>query len=58
MNNVLRAGAATADLGSLMGLTTVFFVACLLGWTWWAWSPARRQGLDAAGRIPLEGGEP
>ena len=57
MNNVLRAGAASADLGTLMGLATVFFVACLVGWTLWALSPGRRRHLEAAGRIPLEGGD-
>jgi cbb3-type cytochrome oxidase subunit 3 len=57
VNNVLRAGAATAELGTWMGLATVVFVAALVGWTVWAYSPSRRERLEAAGRIPLEGGD-
>ncbi len=54
---VLRMGAETAQLGSLMGGTTVVFVAFMVAWTAWAWWPGRREQLEAAGRIPLEGGD-
>jgi cbb3-type cytochrome oxidase subunit 3 len=57
VNNVLRAGAETAELGTLMGLATIVFVAALVGWTTWAWWPGRREQMEAAGRIPLEGGD-
>lgn len=57
MNQVLHAGAETAQLGILMGWTTAFFVVTMVGWTAWAWWPSRKEQLEAAGRIPLEGGD-
>ncbi len=57
MNQVLRAGAETAQLGSLLGITTLFFLLTMLGWIGWAWSPGRRVAMEAAGRLPLEGGD-
>jgi cbb3-type cytochrome oxidase subunit 3 len=57
MNQVLHAGAETAQLGTLLGFTTVFFAAVMVGWTVWAWTPGRRAAMEAAARLPLEGGE-
>ncbi len=57
MNQVLRAGAETAQLGSLLGFTTLFFLLTMVGWTLWVWSPSRRASMEAAGRLPLDGGE-
>lgn len=57
MNPVLHAGAETAQLGELMGFTTLFFVVMMAGWTAWAWWPGRKEQMEAAGRIPLEGGD-
>lgn len=48
---------ATSDLGWLMGLTTVMFVTCMVGWTVWTFAPSRRQLMDEASRLPLEGGD-
>ena len=57
MNQVLHAGAETAQLGFLMGITTVFFFVTMVGWTVWAFAPGRRVAFEAAGRLPFEGGE-
>lgn len=57
MNQVLHAGAETAQLGTLMGFTTLFFVVVMVGWTAWAMWPSRKEQMEAAGRIPLEGGD-
>ena len=57
MNQVLHAGAESARLGWLLGLTTLFFLVTMVGWIGWAWSPGRRVAMEAAGRLPLEGGE-
>lgn len=53
MNTVLHAGAETAQLGVLMGWTTVTFLTAMLGWTWWAYAPSRRRAMDQAARLPL-----
>jgi hypothetical protein len=57
MNQVLHAGAETARLGSLLGYTTVFFLVTMVGWTLWAWAPGSRLAMEAASRLPLDGGE-
>ncbi|MEN0064736.1 MAG: cbb3-type cytochrome c oxidase subunit 3 [Myxococcota bacterium] len=49
---------AHSDLGLLMGLTTVLFFSALVGWTWWAFSPANREKLERASRLPLDDGGP
>lgn len=48
---------AHTDLGWLMGLTTVFFICGMVGWTLWAFAPSRREAMERASRIPFEGGE-
>lgn len=55
MSQILH-GAET-DLGWMMGWTTLLFVASMVGWTLWAYAPWRRQLMEDAGRIPLEGGD-
>lgn len=57
MNPVLHEGIETARLGWLLGCTTVFFLVSMIGWTWWAFSPARKEKFEAAGLIPLDGGD-
>lgn len=54
LNPVFQAAANNTELGWLMGMTTVCFVACFLGWTWWAMRPANREHWEAIGRLPLE----
>lgn len=58
MNQVLREGAEMAQLGWLMGCTTILFFATMVGWSIWAWMPSRREALAKAALLPLEtGGE-
>jgi len=51
---VLHQGAETAQLGELLGFTTLFFLLVMVGWIVWAWAPSRREALDAAANLPLE----
>ncbi len=38
MNPIINAASANSELGWLMGLTTVLFVATFAFWTWWAYA--------------------
>ena len=51
---VLKEGAAFAELGSLMGFTTLAFTLTMTAWILWAWWPSRKEQLDQAARLPLE----
>ncbi len=51
MNHVLA--SAVVDHAWILGVTTVLFIACFLGWTWWAYSGANRERLEEAARLPL-----
>ena len=53
MNHILHAGAQSAHLGWLLGVTTVVFLLCFLGWTWWAYSAGNRERMNQAARLPL-----
>jgi len=53
MNQVLHAGAATVQHGWLLGLTTVVFLVCFAGWTWWAFSARNAQRHNEAALLPL-----
>jgi cbb3-type cytochrome oxidase subunit 3 len=58
MNHVLREGAATVQLGWLLGVMTVVFLASFLFWIWWAWSSKNKARWEAESRLPLnDGGE-
>lgn len=56
MNQVLREGAEMAQLGWLMGLTTILFFVTMVGWTLWAFAPSQKQRMEEDARIPLDGG--
>ncbi len=58
MNHILHAGAQTVSYVWLMGVTTVLFLVCFLGWTWWAYSARNRQRMNDAARMPLLEDEP
>lgn len=45
------------SFGVLGGAMTVVFMAVFLYWTWWAWAPSNRANIDAASRLPLDGGD-
>jgi cytochrome c oxidase cbb3-type subunit 4 len=40
------------DIRSLITLLSLGLFIGLVAWTWW---PTRKQGLDAAARLPFEG---
>jgi cbb3-type cytochrome oxidase subunit 3 len=48
---------AESEMGWLMGWTTVLFFSSMVGWTLWAFSPSRREAMDEASRMPLDGGD-
>lgn len=54
MNPIYRTAAESTELGWLMGLTTLFFLASFLGWIWYAYRPANRARMDAYGHLPLD----
>lgn len=56
MSEVIKMAAAEGtDLGWLMGVMTVGFIAVFTGWGAWAWLPSRRAAMEAASNLPLEG---
>jgi cytochrome c oxidase cbb3-type subunit 4 len=46
------------DINLIRSLVTVAAFLAFLGIVWWAYSPARRQRLEEAGRSVLEEHEP
>ena len=56
MNPILQAAAERVNLGWLMGLMTVFFLAWFIGWTVWAFHPKNKQRMEDAARMPLSDG--
>ena len=58
MNPVLQAAAESVRLGWLLGLMTVFFLACFIGWTVWAFLPRNKERMEEAAYLPLmDGGD-
>ena len=53
MNPLFREAAGFVQHAWIMGVTTILFVACFVGWTWWAYSDRNRERLEAAARLPL-----
>ena len=51
MNHVLD--SAVVEYAWLMGVTTVLFMVCFVGWTWWAYSRANRERMNEAALLPL-----
>lgn len=54
MNPVIRQAAESVEMGWLLGLMTIVFLAAFVGWTWWAYAPSRRQLMEEYGRIPFD----
>jgi cytochrome c oxidase cbb3-type subunit 4 len=46
------------DINLIRSLVTVAALVAFLGIVWWAYSPARRQRMEQAGRSILEKDEP
>ena len=58
MNHVLQAAAEHVQLGWVLGVMTVIFLAWFVGWTIWAFLPSNRARFEKAARMPLtDGGE-
>jgi cbb3-type cytochrome oxidase subunit 3 len=53
VNPLYKEAAQYVEYGWLMGVTTVLFLACFVGWTWWAYSSHNRERMEAAARMPL-----
>ena len=53
MNPLFREAAHHAEFGWLMGLMTALFLACFVGWTWWAYSKNNRERMHEAALLPL-----
>jgi len=53
VNPIFREGAELARYGWLMGATTVLFLTCFIGWTWWAYARVNRSRMDEAALMPL-----
>jgi cbb3-type cytochrome oxidase subunit 3 len=56
MNPLLHEAAASVDNGWVLGLMTVLFFACFVGWIAWAWAPRNRARLEEAARQPFTDG--
>jgi cbb3-type cytochrome oxidase subunit 3 len=57
MNPVFREAAGHVEHGWIMGLMTLLFFACFIGWTWWAYAKGNRQAMNDAARLPLTTGD-
>ncbi len=56
MNTVTRAAAATVESGLLLGVMTALFLVFFIGWVVWAYTPSRREELDAHAHLPFTDG--
>jgi cbb3-type cytochrome oxidase subunit 3 len=57
MNPVLREAGGYVEHAWLMGAMTVLFIACFVGWTWWAYAARNRAMMEEAALLPLTTGE-
>ena len=53
MNPLWREAAGFVEHAWIMGATTILFLACFVGWTWWAFSSRNRARHEAAALLPL-----
>lgn len=53
MNPLFKEAALHVQGGWIMGVTTLLFLGCFVGWTWWAYSSKNREHLAAAALLPL-----
>ncbi len=56
MNPLLREAAGSVEMGWLLGLMTLVFLAFFIGWAWWAYSPKHREIMEEASRMPFTDG--
>jgi cbb3-type cytochrome oxidase subunit 3 len=57
MNPLWREAARMLEGGWIMGVMTVVFVVCFVGWTWWAFAKHNRQKFEDAAMLPLTTGD-
>jgi cbb3-type cytochrome oxidase subunit 3 len=57
MNPLINEAAAAVNLGWLLGVLTVVFIAGFGFWIWWAWAPGNRRMLEEVSRMPLNDGD-
>lgn len=57
MNPIYHEASGLVQDAWLMGVMTVLFVACFLGWGFWAYRPKNRTKMEAAARLPLTTGD-
>jgi cbb3-type cytochrome oxidase subunit 3 len=57
MNPLIREAAESIQLGWLLGILTVLFLATFLYWVWWAYAPSRRDQHDEAAQLPFMDGD-
>jgi cbb3-type cytochrome oxidase subunit 3 len=57
VNPVLREAAGFVEHGWLMGLMTVLFFTCFIGWSWWALARRNRRRFEDAAMLPLTTGD-
>lgn len=58
MNPIFQAAGETARLGWLMGILTVLFLICFVGWTWWTYSSRNKALMERMSRMPIgDGGD-
>jgi len=58
MNPAFRAAAETIELAWIMGVMTVLFMVCFLGWTWWAFRAKNQDRMAQDAQLPfMDGGE-
>jgi len=53
MNPLFKEAALFAQHGWVMGAMTVLFLACFVGWTYWAYAGHNRENMERAARLPL-----
>ena len=56
MNPLFQAAKAsmTDEVGLLMGVMTVVFMAIFVGWSAWAYTPSRKAQMEAFGNLPFQ----
>lgn len=55
--NPVRDAVEAAAYGWVPGVMTVGFLVFFIAWTIWAYHPANRTRLEAAGRLPFDDGD-
>jgi cbb3-type cytochrome oxidase subunit 3 len=56
VNPLFNEAANTVQGVWVMGIMTAVFLVFFAGWVLWAYSPSRKDQMDAAARMPLNDG--